>query len=194
MITRGEGVYVYDDAAATGVVRFGPWEHLARFQRKMACRGGRAPDGEAADLSHLQRPFDRADGRIGGRCCRRSFPRLGKVLSAESPVRKQTTRPRRSSGSLQQCDRPSRKKKIIGRVRAYHGITVFAGSMTGSAAEPPILTRRSVACSGADCPSHYLFGLPGERAAGLHDRLVGNLEQMIVREGPTPSPPSSQNR
>jgi 4-aminobutyrate--pyruvate transaminase len=35
-----------------------------------------------------------------------------------------------------------------------------------------------------DCPSHYLFGLPGESEAAFVDRLVGNLEQMIIREGP----------
>ena len=33
-------------------------------------------------------------------------------------------------------------------------------------------------------PSHYLFGLPGESEQAFVDRLVGNLEQMIVREGP----------
>jgi len=35
-----------------------------------------------------------------------------------------------------------------------------------------------------DCPSHYLYGLPGESEQAFVDRLVGNLEQMIIREGP----------
>src|SRR6202012_3534445 len=32
--------------------------------------------------------------------------------------------------------------------------------------------------------SHYLYGLPGESERAFVDRIVGNLEQMIIREGP----------
>ena len=77
-----------------------------------------------------------------------------------------------------------RKKKIISRVRAYHGITVFSGSMTGL---PPNHSDFDLPVGGVlrtDCPSHYLFGLPGESERAFVDRLVGNLEQMIIREGP----------
>ena len=77
-----------------------------------------------------------------------------------------------------------RKKKIISRVRAYHGITVFSGSMTGLA---PNHTDFDLPVGGVlrtDCPSHYLFGLPGESEPAFVDRIIGNLEQMIIREGP----------
>ena len=77
-----------------------------------------------------------------------------------------------------------RKKKIISRVRAYHGITVFSGSLTGLA---PNHTDFDLPVGGVlrtDCPSHYLYGLAGESERAFVDRIVGNLEQMIMREGP----------
>jgi 4-aminobutyrate--pyruvate transaminase len=69
-------------------------------------------------------------------------------------------------------------------VRAYHGITVFSGSMTGL---PPNHNDFDLPVGGVlrtDCPSHYLYGQPGESESAFVDRLVGNLEQMIIREGP----------
>jgi 4-aminobutyrate--pyruvate transaminase len=69
-------------------------------------------------------------------------------------------------------------------VRAYHGITVFSGSMTGL---PPNHNDFDLPVGGVlrtDCPSHYLYGQRGESEQAFVDRLVGNLEQMIIREGP----------
>jgi 4-aminobutyrate---pyruvate transaminase len=77
-----------------------------------------------------------------------------------------------------------RKKKIISRVRAYHGITVFSGSMTCLLPNHNDFDLPVGGVLRADCPSHYLFGLPGESERAFVDRLVNNLEQMIIREGP----------
>ena len=35
-----------------------------------------------------------------------------------------------------------------------------------------------------DCPHYYRFGEPGESEAGFTDRLMHNLEELILREGP----------
>ena len=77
-----------------------------------------------------------------------------------------------------------RKKKIISRVRAYHGITVFSGSLTGLAPNHNDFDLPVGGVLRTDCPSHYLYGLPGESEPAFVDRIVGNLEQMIIREGP----------
>ncbi len=60
-----------------------------------------------------------------------------------------------------------RKKKIISRVRAYHGITVFSGSMTGL---PPNHNDFDLPVGGVlrtDCPSHYLYRPAGRERARL---------------------------
>jgi 4-aminobutyrate--pyruvate transaminase len=77
-----------------------------------------------------------------------------------------------------------RKKKIIARVRGYHGVTIYAASLTG---QPANHTEFDLPLGGVlrtDCPSHYLYGLPGESEAAFVERIVGNLESLILREGP----------
>jgi 4-aminobutyrate--pyruvate transaminase len=69
-----------------------------------------------------------------------------------------------------------RKKKIISRVRAYHGITVFSGSLTGLQPNHNDFDLPVGGVLRADCPSHYLFRLPRRererlcRSAGRQSR------------------------
>ena len=79
-----------------------------------------------------------------------------------------------------------KKKKIISRLKAYHGVTIAAASLTGLPANHTDFDLPVGGVLRADCPSHYLYGLPGESEPAFVARLVGNLEQMIVREGPDP--------
>ncbi|WP_159992838.1 aspartate aminotransferase family protein [Roseomonas sp. 18066] len=76
------------------------------------------------------------------------------------------------------------KKRIIGRHRGYHGITVFSGSLTGLAHNHVEWDLPMGPVLRTDCPSHYLYGEPGETEAQFTDRMVQNLEELILREGP----------
>ncbi|MCB1684098.1 MAG: aminotransferase class III-fold pyridoxal phosphate-dependent enzyme [Pseudomonadales bacterium] len=76
------------------------------------------------------------------------------------------------------------KKKIISRQRGYHGVTVAAGSLTGL---PPFHKHFDLPIAGilhTDCPHYYRGAEPGESEAAFVDRIVGNLEALILREGP----------
>ena len=77
------------------------------------------------------------------------------------------------------------KKKIIGRLKGYHGITLAAGSLTGLPAmhnqwDLPLDSR----FIHTDCPHHYRFAQDGESEEDFASRLANNLEQLILREGP----------
>jgi 4-aminobutyrate--pyruvate transaminase len=78
-----------------------------------------------------------------------------------------------------------KKKKIIGRVKGYHGITLASGSLTGL---PPMHNQWDLPLDGrfihTDCPHHYRFAEPGETEEAFTTRLAHNLEQLILREGP----------
>ena len=78
-----------------------------------------------------------------------------------------------------------KKKKIIGRVKGYHGITLAAGSLTGLT---PMHTQWDLPLDGrfihTDCPHHYRFAEPGESEEDFASRLAHNLEQLILQEGP----------
>ncbi|MBI4695379.1 MAG: aminotransferase class III-fold pyridoxal phosphate-dependent enzyme [Gammaproteobacteria bacterium] len=78
------------------------------------------------------------------------------------------------------------KKKIIGRVKGYHGITVVAGSLTGLAPmhtgwDLPLDCGRFLH---TDFPHHYRHAEKGESEEDFATRCANNLEQMILREGP----------
>ncbi|WP_221794103.1 aminotransferase [Oceanobacter mangrovi] len=78
------------------------------------------------------------------------------------------------------------KRKIIARERSYHGVTVAAACLTGL----PInqtnfdLPIDALGILRTDAP-HYLRGkIEGESEADFVNRIVANLEAMILREGP----------
>lgn len=75
------------------------------------------------------------------------------------------------------------KKKIISRKRGYHGVTIGSGSLTGL---PPFHKAFDLPLPGVlhtECPHFYSEGQAGETQAAFVDRIVGALEDLIVREG-----------
>ena len=76
------------------------------------------------------------------------------------------------------------KRKIISRLRGYHGVTLAAASLTGL---PHAHQDFGLPLQGflhADCPHYYRFGLPGESEEQFASRLAASLERLILREGP----------
>ncbi|MEP3333744.1 aspartate aminotransferase family protein [Sedimentitalea sp.] len=76
------------------------------------------------------------------------------------------------------------RKKIISRLRGYHGVTIASASMTGlpSNHESFDLPIANVLHTG--CPHHYRDAQEGESEAEFATRLAAELEEMIVAEGP----------
>ncbi len=75
------------------------------------------------------------------------------------------------------------KIKIISRDQAYHGTSVSTASLTGLPAfhkEFPIPLDFVLR---VDCPHYYSQGLPDETEDEFCDRLLGNIEQLIEKEG-----------
>ena len=76
------------------------------------------------------------------------------------------------------------KKKIISRLRGYHGITVASGSLTGL----PVMHRDfDLPIEGilhTDCPHYYRGAEDGETEEDFAARCAENLENMIIDEGP----------
>jgi 4-aminobutyrate---pyruvate transaminase len=75
------------------------------------------------------------------------------------------------------------KRKIISRERGYHGVTVASAGLTGLAGNHQDFNLPLPGFLHTDCPSLYHFGQPGEGEAAFLDRIIGNLEALIEREG-----------
>jgi 4-aminobutyrate--pyruvate transaminase len=76
------------------------------------------------------------------------------------------------------------KRKIIARVRGYHGATLACASLGGL---PQLHQGFGLPLDGmfhADCPHYYRYGWPGETEEQFAARLAHDLERLILREGP----------
>jgi 4-aminobutyrate--pyruvate transaminase len=76
------------------------------------------------------------------------------------------------------------KKKIIARNKGYHGVTVAAASLSGLATMHQHFDLPLPDVVRVSCPHFYQYGLPGETQEQFADRLVKELEDTILREGP----------
>ena len=76
-----------------------------------------------------------------------------------------------------------KKRKIITRINAYHGVTLGAGSMTGK----PYIEEFGMPLVDfihADCPHFWKFGLPDESEEDFTKRMAIKLEDLILKEDP----------
>ncbi len=80
-------------------------------------------------------------------------------------------------------DRPE-KKKIISRIKGYHGVTVASASLTGLPNNHRDFDLPIARILHTDCPHHYRYAEDGESEEEFATRMADNLESMIVEEGP----------
>lgn len=77
-----------------------------------------------------------------------------------------------------------RKKKIISRVKAYHGVTIAAASLTGLPNNHRDFDLPIERILHTECPHYYRYGAAGESEEEFATRMAAALEMLIVREDP----------
>jgi len=184
VITRGEGVYVYDDQGERYLEGMsGLWcASLGFSERRLA---------EAAHRQMLELPFYHSfAGKVPGistelaeRLIRLAPAGMSRVLFANSGSEANDTAVKLAWYVNNALGRPQ-KKKIISRERAYHGVTVAAGSLTGLAFAQTDFDLPIARFLHTDAAYYYRGGRPGESEEAFAARLAANLEALIVREGP----------
>jgi 4-aminobutyrate--pyruvate transaminase len=183
VITRGEGVYVYDDQGRRYLEGMaGLWcASLGFSERRLA---------EAAHRQMLELPFYHSFAgkvpaiatELAERLIAIAPPGLGKVLFANSGSEANDAAIKLAWYVNNALGRP-RKKKIIARKRAYHGVTVAAGSLTGLAFAHDDFDLPIERFVHTDAPHYYRGATPGESEEGFAARLAASLEALIAREG-----------
>ncbi|MEM9792952.1 MAG: aminotransferase [Pseudomonadota bacterium] len=76
------------------------------------------------------------------------------------------------------------KKKIISRVKGYHGVTIVSGSLTGLPYNHMDFDLPVDRILHTTCPHHWKEGHEGETEAEFTARLAQDLRALIDREGP----------
>jgi 4-aminobutyrate--pyruvate transaminase len=184
VITRGEGVYVYDDEGRRYLEGLaGLWCASLGFSEK-----------RLADAAHRQMtelPFYHSfSGRVPAvttllaeALIRIAPAGMSRALFANSGSEANDAAVKLAWYVNNALGRPQ-KKKIIGRQRGYHGMTIAAASLTGLAFAQTDFDLPIARFLHTDCPHYYRDGLPGESEEAYAARLAEKLEQLILREGP----------
>lgn len=78
----------------------------------------------------------------------------------------------------------TKKKKIVSRQRAYHGVTIMSASLTGLPGNHANFDLPVDGIMHTDCPHYYRGAEAGETEEEFSSRLAQNLDDMIQREDP----------
>ena len=77
-----------------------------------------------------------------------------------------------------------RKKRIISRKRAYHGVTIAAGSLTALPYAQDGFDLPAIDVLNCQTPHYYRYAEAGESESAFTDRIVSELEQQIIDADP----------
>jgi len=184
VITRGDGVYVYDDEGRRYLEGMsGLWcASLGFSERRLA---------DAAYRQMCELPFYHSfagkvpavSAELAERLIAIAPAGMARVLFANSGSEANDTAIKLAWYVNNAQGRP-RKKKIIARQRAYHGVTIASGSLTGLAFAHNDFDLPIERIVHTDCPYYYRGAQPGESEEAYAARLAESLEALIAREGP----------
>jgi len=184
IMTRGEGVYVFDDAGNRYLEGMsGLWcASLGFGQERLA---------QAAADQIRRLPFYHGFNQKGHDIQIELAERLlalapvvmSKVFFANSGSEANDTAIKLIWYRSNALGKPV-KKKIIGRVRGYHGVTIAAASVTGTPLNHQAFDLPISGFLHTDCPHYWRFGEDGESEEAYATRCADNLDALIEAEGP----------
>jgi len=110
------------------------------------------------------------------------FP-VGKVFFANSGSEANDTQIKLFWYANNALGRPQ-KKKILSRMKAYHGVTIASASLTGLPANHKSFDLPLDFARFASCPHYYRAAEPGESEEQFSQRMADELEKLIEAEDP----------
>lgn len=184
VISRGEGVYVYDEAGNRYIEGMaGLWCAGLGFSEKRLA--------EAAYRQMLALPFYHSfSGKVPAISTELAEKLVGvapegmaRVFFANSGSEANDSAVKLAWYYNNALGRPE-KKKLISRRKAYHGVTVASASLTGLAFAHSDWDLPAPRFLHTETPHHWRDALPGESEEAYAQRLADELERLILAEGP----------
>ncbi len=184
VMTRGEGVYVYDDSGKEYIEGLaGLWSTSLGFKEERLVEAA-AKQMRALPTYHIFASKSHEPGiELAERLLAMAPVPMSKVFFANSGSEANDTAIKLAWYYNNARGRPQ-KKKIISRQRAYHGVTIASASLTGLPANHRDFDLPIQGIVHADCPHYYTGAQPGESEEAFTARIVENFEKLILKEGP----------
>jgi 4-aminobutyrate--pyruvate transaminase len=184
VIARGEGVRVWDDQGKEYIEAVaGLWCASLGFDNKRLAEAAyeqmkKLPFYHAFTAKSHEPLIDLSEMLIERAPCP-----MSKVFYANSGSEANDTALKMIWYYNNAVGRPE-KKKVISRLKAYHGITIASGSLTGLPVNHKMFDLPIAGIIHVSTPHHYHGAKPGESEEEFATRLATELEETILREGP----------
>src|SRR6201992_1359413 len=184
VIERGDGIYVIDDAGNRYIEGLG-----GLFCASLGFSEQRLVEAAYRQMKRL--PFYHSFGgkshdtavELAERLIKLAPVPMSKVFFANSGSEANDTAIKMIWYYHNSIGKPA-KKKIISRMRGYHGVTIASASLTGLANNHRDFDLPIAGILHTDCPLYYRYANVGESEEEFATRCAESLEQMIQKEGP----------
>ncbi|WP_425405518.1 aspartate aminotransferase family protein [Hwanghaeella sp.] len=184
IITKGEGAYVYDSEGKKYLEGLaGLWSVAVGFSQPRLVE---AATKQMAELPYIQNFAHKAHVPgilLAEKLVEMAPDHLTKVFFTNSGSEANDTVVKFVWFVNNMLGRPE-KKKFLARNKAYHGITVASGSLTGLPGNQKGFDLPAIPVVHLTCPHHYRWAEEGETEADFTARLLKEAEETILSEGP----------
>ncbi len=184
VVTHGKGIYVYDEDGKAYIEGLaGLWCTSLGFSEKRLVKAAAAQmDRLPFFYSFFHRGHDKGID-LAERLIKMAPAPMSKVLFCSSGSEANDAAIKLIWYYNNARGLP-KKKKIISRKRAYHGVTIASASLTGLPANHMDFDLPIERILHTDCPHHYRFAAPGQTEEEFATQCAENLEKLILAEDP----------
>lgn len=185
VVSRGEGMHVFDDQGNRYIESVaGLWSASLGFGGEPRLVQAAAKAMETLPFYHQFGPKAHEPGiRLAERLIDMAPVPMSKVFFACSGSEANDTAVKFVWYYNNVKGRP-KKKKIISRLRGYHGVTIGAASLTGLPHNHAHFDLPIQNVLHTHCPHYYRGAEDGESEEAFVQRITDDLEKMILEEGP----------
>ena len=183
VIDRGQGIFVYDTAGNEYIEAMaGLWSVAVGFNEPRLVQAASAQMSKLPYYHIFSHKSHEPAIRLGEKLVSMTPPQLTRVFFTNSGSEANDTVVKLVWYYNNALGRP-KKKKLLSRNKAYHGITVASGSLTGLPNNHRDFDLPAIPVVHLSCPHFYRFGNPGETEAQFTARLLAEAEKVILEEG-----------
>ena len=184
VVTHGKGIYVFDDEGTQYIEGMaGLWCTALGFGEQRLVQAATEEMGKLPFYHHFTHKSHDVGIDLAEKLLGMAPVAMSKVFFANSGSEANDTAAKLVWYVMNARGTPD-KKKIISRIKAYHGVTVASASLTGLPKNHEDFDLPIAGILHTDCPHHYRFAEDGEGEEEFASRCAANLEAMIEAEGP----------
>jgi len=184
IIDRGKGIYIYDDAGKEYIEGLaGLWSVAIGFDEPRLVKVAAEQMARLPYYHTFSHKAHEPSIRLAEKIVEMTPAPLTRVFFTNSGSEANDSVVKMVWFMNNALGRP-KKKKFLARNKAYHGITVAAGSLTGLPNNHTDFDLPAIPVRHLTCPHHYRFAQPGETEAEFAARLIAEAEAVILEEGP----------